>query len=70
MGADRRSDALEATDPVDPPTRRTMAPVGGPTAVLVAAGVGVGAAVAGPAGALVGCGVGWAIDAIRRRLLA
>jgi hypothetical protein len=66
-----RSDELRpgVADPVDPPSVRAMAPVGRETAVLMAAGVGVGAAVAGSVGAVVGGGVGWALDAIRRRIV-
>jgi len=61
---------LALRDPVSPPTRRAMAPAGKETAVILAAGVGVGAAIAGPAGAVVGGAVGWAVDAVRRKLLA
>lgn len=68
MDEDRRAAALEAADPVSPPTRRGMAPAGKETAILVAAGAALGA-VAGPIGAVVGAGVGLAADAIRRRLL-
>ncbi len=70
MGGDRRSDDLEASDPVNLPTKRPVVPVGKDTAALVAIGAGVGGAVAGTAGAVVGGGVGWALDAIRRRLIA
>ena len=70
MGDDRRADDLQAADPVTPPARRASAPADRHTAVLVAAGAGIGAAVAGAPGALLGGGVGWAVDAIRRRLTA
>jgi len=43
--------------------------MGKETAVLAAAGVGLGAAIAGPVGAVVGGAVGLAADAVRRRLI-
>lgn len=70
MVEDRRSDDMEAADPVNLPTKRPVVPVSKDTAVLVAIGAGVGAAIGGAAGAAVGGGVGWALDAIRRRLIA
>lgn len=45
-------------------------PPGKATAILAAAGASIGAAVAGTPGALVGGTVGWAIDTLRRKLLA
>lgn len=42
MSDDRRSDDLEASDPVNLPTKRPVVPVGKDTAVLVAIGAGVG----------------------------
>ena len=70
MAEDHRSDDLEASDPVNLPARRAIAPVGKETAVLVAAGAGVGAVVGGSVGALIGGGVGWSLDMIRRKLMA
>ena len=59
---------LASSERVEPPAVRP-APAGKETAVLVAAGVGLGAAIAGPPGALLGGAVGCAVDAVRRRLM-
>lgn len=40
------------------------------TAVFLACGVGLGAAIGGPPGALVGGAVGWTLDVLRRRMTA
>jgi len=60
---------LAAREPVLAPTAPRFAQMGKETAVLAAAGVGLGAAIAGPVGAVVGGAVGLAADAVRRRLI-
>jgi len=45
-------------------------PAGKETVMFAAAGAGIGAAIAGPPGAIVGGAVGWALDTLRRKLLA
>lgn len=66
---DHRADDLEVSDPVNLPAQQVIAPVSKESAVLVAAGTGVGAAIAGVPGALAGGAIGWAADMIRRRLM-
>jgi hypothetical protein len=54
---------------VRPPEKLASVPAGGTTVALAALGAGIGTVVAGPPGALVGGVSGWALDAIRRRLI-
>ena len=56
-------------DEVTPPTTAPIPP-GAPTIALMAIGAGIGASIAGTPGAMVGGAVGWAVDAVRRRLIA
>ena len=60
---------LAASETVAAPTA-VSAPAGKTTVVLAAAGAWVGGVLAGPPGIAVGAGVGWALDKIRRRLIA
>jgi hypothetical protein len=58
----------EDAEQVTPPPDAPIAP-GVPTLALVAVGAGIGASIAGTPGAMVGGTVGWAVDAVRRRLM-
>lgn len=56
--------ALALSESVEAPTEK---PRHGKSAMIVACGVGLGAAIGGPPGALVGGAAGWVVDAVRRR---
>jgi hypothetical protein len=65
MAQDRIRELAES-EVVTPPN---ILPVGKETVVLASVGAGLGAAIAGPPGAIVGGTVGWAVDAVRRRIM-